>query len=65
MLTPHWICFCDFNSYFASFVIMGLQNGLPRESLTPNPPPPHLPPLLPSLLPSPPPHTFHPTLGLG
>ena len=28
ILIPYWICFCDFNSYFATFVIIGIYNGL-------------------------------------
>lgn len=55
MLTPHWICFCDFNSYFPSFCYYGNDNILgrmacPGNSLPPQPTPPS-------------PHTFHLTLG--
>ena len=28
ILTSYWIRFCDFNFYFAAFVIMGIHNGL-------------------------------------
>ena len=33
ILTLYWIRFCDFNFYFAAFVIMGIHNGLLQGDL--------------------------------
>ena len=38
ILNPFWLCFCDVNSYFAAFDIIGILSGLPRGAL-PAPPP--------------------------
>ena len=33
ILNPYWLCFCDFNSVFAAFVIIGMLNDLPQGAL--------------------------------
>ena len=33
ILNPYWLCFCDFNSHFAAFVIIGMLNDLPQGAL--------------------------------
>ena len=35
ILNPYWLCFCDFHSYFAAFVIIGILNGLPQGACLP------------------------------
>ena len=33
ILTPYWICFYDFNSYFAMLVFISIHKGLLQETL--------------------------------